>query len=819
MADDEFMRALGQVPKPQLPQEQTAAITPVPGSTVLPPSDPEFDEALRGGHDTRPVLGKNRQTWGEWAWEGLKGMGERIASNMSSHEAHYAKTPEEVAGYDMQGTPLTAQGVEAWKKGGYAVYPQPPSLGERFKDVPALATPGALRSYATGATLGFEPRIEAGARSLLPGSEGYSAELEKVRAEKEAWDKAHPEVAGALEYAGGYATPTAVAKPLLGPAPGAGRQFAAATGVGGTAAGLNAAGHTYGNPGDTALDVLGQQVGNAMMAAPVGMVAAGASVPILNQIFKGVGAVGRFTTAGGQAKNADRVIAERALKDNINLADLEENLPNTVSARARVLTDPNEIADARRMLEAGHTPQAVAQQYGVSVGTLNKRLRAEDAVPLNIVDLAKLERPGAGANLEGLVRAGARIPGESKAVAVEKLTQRQLEQQARVGQLVRNHWGAEDYDTAAGDLAKKIRTTNNQLYDSARAFDANAQKQGVPLNFDPVVDKFAQQWRDATGPLGNAVKDAIAAFRPASGPIRDIDRFMQAKASFDAVLSANRDNKAVISKLMDLKRDIYADVRRQNPEWWVANVKAADGFAAERAMQLGQDMALGTNKNTRGILKQVRAMSEDERELARLSFGDTIQRQLNNTGEFNDLTRRLRINAMRPVYEEFLGQRGADKFWLGLKREGTTTQGFNTLASRGSPTTPDAENIADMRAAGDLMADIMSGNPMGVVGKAMARLRHGVTERNATDIMNKLLETDPELVRRTLRSAGLAQDRLGAEAQNRVARTLGAVSGLTDLTTGHVVEEMQKRRNAAKAAREAATAAPPLGTVPKVLEP
>jgi hypothetical protein len=798
-ADAAFLHALGVT----APVSST-----LPGTTVVNGSDAEFMHALKGGP---PAGREGHQGWGEWAWGHLKGMGQRVAENMTSHEAHYAKRPEDVAGYDMQGAPLTAEGVEAWKKGGYAVYPQPPTLAEKFKDVPAMVTPGAAREFATGATFGFEPRMEAGVRGLLPGSPGYGAELEKVRAEKEAWEKAHPELAGALEFSGAAATPMKVAKPLLGVAPGLARQFLTATGVGGTAAGLNAAGHTYGNPNDTALDVLGQQVGNAMMAAPVGMAVAGVSVPILNQIFRGAGMAGRFLTSGGQSKNADRIIAEKASKDNINLGDLEENLPATVSARARKLNDPNDINDARRMIEGGATPQDVAQQYGVSVKLLQQRLRSEDAVPMNIVDLAKMERPGAGSNIEGLVRAGARIPGENKAVAVEKLTQRQLEQQQRAGALVRAHWGSEDYDTAANNLAQKIKTTNDTLYNAARATDRNMTASGTPLNIDSTLTQFESKWQNSMGPVGRAIKDGVQAFRPANGPIRSIDDFMQAKADFDALLAANRDNKPVLRELMGMKSKIYDDVRQQNPQWWDANVKAADGFAAERAMQLGQEIALGTNRNTRDILKRVSAMSPDELELARLSAGDTWQRHLNNQGEFNDITRRMRINAMRPVYEAFLGKKSADKFWLGLKREGTTTQGFNTLASRGSPTTPDAENIADLRSAGDLMGDILSGNPMGILGRAYARVRHGVTEQNATDIMNKLLETDPELVRRTLRSSGAAQSELGAEAQRRVGRTIGAVSGATDLTTGHIIDEMQKRRNEAalKAATDKARALAP----------
>src|SRR5262245_30783895 len=133
MADDAFEQALRGGAGHPLPS--------LPGTTVVPPgapqpklADPEFEAALRA----TPPATQQHQGWGDWAWQGLKGLGERVVEGMASHEAHYPKRPEDVAGYDMHGTPLTAEGVAAWKKVGYSIYPHPPTLAERYKDVPSL---------------------------------------------------------------------------------------------------------------------------------------------------------------------------------------------------------------------------------------------------------------------------------------------------------------------------------------------------------------------------------------------------------------------------------------------------------------------------------------------------------------------------------------------------------------------------------------------------------------------------------------------------------------------------------------------------------
>lgn len=659
------------------------------------------------------------------------------------------------------------------------------------------------RSMVEGVSLGLSPRFEALVRGAAPGHT-YTGELENVLAERARHHATYPGRAATAEFAGGFATPFFGARALLGEAPSLARMAGVGAGIGATTAGVTAAAHTYGAPDQSYSDVLAQQVAAAPVPALVGGIGGAFLAPLVSGGMRGVGMAGNTLRRSGQAANEFELIAEAANRDRLQLANLADNLPRTVSDRARKLTSYEDIAAARRMLEEGRSRADVAQAFNVSERVLGARLATDAPVPMNILELANVERPGSGANLTGLVRAGARIPGESKAIAFERLTDRQMQQQGRLADLVRTHFGSQDFAEAQTALANNITRTNDALYNTARLTDAAQVRAGVSIGsrLQPILDGLALRYQYMRDPVATEVRRVIDAFRPSAGnprnpasfrEIQTLDEFLQANEGLQALLTANKANPAIYRRLAQLRDDIHNAVRAHNPDWGVANQTAAEGFSAQRALELGRSTAIGST-DPREIARAVAKMSPDAQQLYRLGLGEAALTRLSKRSpeESNSIVRTLRLPIMRQVYETVLGKANAQKFLSALGREAATGRSYRSL--QGSPTTPDAQSIADLQGTAQLIGSVLSGNLRGIAGQAWERVWRGVGEKNAAGLVSKLLETNPDAVRGILEAAAPVQQQLGRTARNRSARAIGLTSDSVNTLAGNRGESVERRR-------------------------
>lgn len=576
--------------------------------------------------------------------------------------------------------------------------------------------------------------------------------------------------------------------------------------------GIGGAGHTETSPdaiwgqalGERARGAVGGGVMGGVLGAPLG--AAGYGVSRAAQLIGGARAAARAETA--DASSGALVAASRAFqRDRITpdelIAQIRGEFPtDTVSAGGpgvrfwgpanapaaqRGVWTADMVDDLVRRSLAGETAadiSAAMRQGGrgpgvASVRTLLNELSERHAVPLNIADRAKLVgRPGAGENVGWTLRAASATPGAARATARERLVERQLSQGPRLSEHITNHIGTPDFEGRSAQLAKELAQRNSALYNQAELVDAMQIQQGNPINLQPVLDGHAVKWVYSRGPVATAIREAIDAFRPAvlGGPanqpvqrsLGSIREFMQAKQELQALFDKYATNKTVLRELMAFKNDLYGAVGKHNPAWRVANDAAADGFAAQRALQLGTEFAGRVNNQTREQLAKFRAMSEPEQELYRIGVAQALNDRLMNRQGTHDLTSELRLPGARAALRTILGDKAANKFFRAIDREFATTRTYREQF--GSQTTPLREAIDDLSWAPQLASAWQLMSPQKIAEQTAIWAARQMNERRNQNLLEMLTTQDPIRQLNFLRSVQPVH-----AARTRAGRVAGVV--------------------------------------------
>lgn len=258
-----------------------------------------------------------------------------------------------------------------------------------------------------------------------------------------------------------------------------GQSVVQGTKLGSVYGGLSGAGHADVKDSDSTGTALlkrgtGAATGSALGAvvgAPLG--AAGHGVSKLAQSIGGAREAARAETkdAGAGALTA---LSRTLDRDTLTPQSLIDQITTEFPA-SKALALP-QVEQLISMANAGETQKAIAAAIGVrpqAVGAYLKRLSEAGSTPLNIVDRAKLSgKPGAGENTEWTLRAASASPGEARAVARERLVERQLGQNQRISDAITRHIGEADFDGRAAQLGAEIKTRNDTLFGDARKVDA-----------------------------------------------------------------------------------------------------------------------------------------------------------------------------------------------------------------------------------------------------------------------------------------------------------------------------------------------------------
>lgn len=587
---------------------------------------------------------------------------------------------------------------------------------------------------------------------------------------------------------------------------------------------VSGAGHVDTAPGASWTDALMQRTGGALAGGLVGGAFGGPTGALTYPLGRAAQAIGGARAAAnletsGPGAGAMTALSRALERDHITPQQLIDNIlsefpsPTATAAggMARRYWGPasarqpwtQEMVEevVRRALvgeDSASIVAAMAPRFGgrgpgrKAVQTLLDELAERHNVPLNLVDRAKLIRPGSGENVGWTLRAASATPGEARSTAREALVERQIGQGQRLSSAITNHIGTPDFDGRLAQLARDIATQNDALYGAAHQLDAQMIALGRTVGdvIEPVLTAHGVKWEFSRGPVADAIGRAVAAFRPGVSPgdaarrmgtaldrpIGSLEEFMQANMNLQALFDEFRGNPTVMRALMQFKTDLYDAVGTHNSLWRVANDAAADGFAAQRALNLGMEYASRLGPQTRDQLRLFHDMSEPEKELYRIGVAQRLHERIMNREATHDLTSELRLPATRQTLRTILGYERANKLFARVEREFATTRTYREQF--GSQTTPLREAIDDLSWAPRMESATQLLNPAKIVEQTMVWLAKNINEGRNRELLTMLTNANPVEQLNILRSlAPLHAARSAAGRQTGVIATgFGGVS-------------------------------------------
>lgn len=193
------------------------------------------------------------------------------------------------------------------------------------------------------------------------------------------------------------------------------------------------------------------------------------------------------TAIGG----ANRYWGSSANRQPITADHVEE-----VVRRAMAGESAAEISAALKASGGGSGPGEAA------VRTLLSELADRHLGPLNIVDRASMVRPGAGDNTQMTMRAATATPGEHLGIAREKLLERQIGAQGRLGQLMDRTVGSADYDGVAARHAAEMERAGDKAY-------AAAMEHEQPFDLNPLLTQWRERYAGQRGPVPEGIQKAV----------------------------------------------------------------------------------------------------------------------------------------------------------------------------------------------------------------------------------------------------------------------------------------------------------------------
>jgi hypothetical protein len=611
---------------------------------------------------------------------------------------------------------------------------------------------GFTRALGQGATFGFGDELEAAARA--PFSERTYGEIrDDVRHQQEGFAKAHPvanfagETAGAIGGAlltGGVVGATvkgtgmtanalrllAGAGRVEGLAPTAGRRIVRGVVEGAAQGALSGIGSANGD--------LKERAAGAVMGGALG----GAGGAVVSAV---PGAVRLLT--GGTRKNvqsaADRLVTRALVRDATS--------PAAVAARATA----GELKDPQLLLDA------------------------------------------AGENTLGLARAVQSVPGGGKQKIAKALQARADAQGERIVGALEGGTGLQRPDVyqLADDIIARRKATADPLYQAAREAPPleNEKLFGV-INMSPALKKaheraikLAREEGVELPSLTRTVEidgQPTKVFNPM--PVRAFDYL---KRGTDMVIRGGMKKEGLDKEAARLIRGKLADALEEVDREVPVYAQARQAFAGES--QLLKSLELGRNalkEDARLSARQLRAMSDGEKETFRLGLTDAIRAKMDDAADGADLTRKIfgSTTWRKKVRNVFPDDASFESFARDMAREADMARGKNVVLG-GSPTARIQAEQGDVAGtvveAIDPVRALARGNPIPLLvhgARAAQRRATGMNAMVADATATRLLTPASQLgsiasdltVAERKRVANLARER-------QLARLFGTVSGLS----------------------------------------
>ena len=651
-------------------------------------------------------------------------------------------------------------------------------------------TDPVVRSMARGATFNLADELAAAGAATVgsltgqPGtwSERYGQRLAEERARDVAYDEQSPIASLTGQVTGGLMTPLGRMGLLATRGRSMGGAMLRGGGVGGGFGALAGFGQGEGGIGPRALNAAeGALVGGAIGAAIPPAFAVGSRL---------TGAIGRATGLANPAAPAERLF----------LRDLE-----------RDVVAPAELA---------------------------QRARAAGEAPIGLVDIA-------GENVRQAGAAVARMPGQGQRMATEMIAARGGPAQAeRLRATVREVVNAEDFGEVIGRTVQNRRETARDLYAKANA---------RPMPDDPRLTQFMTDkdvQRGIFEGMESLRRDAVirdVPFNPAQynltvrddgtvvlgdGPIPTqlIDAaqrglFQMEEAARNALGKATPKSR----EIGELRRALLARADELNPDFAAARAAYAGDSALLKAAENGRRLVSMKPEEFEMSAKELRNMSEGEREFFRIGTARGLMDRINASADNAEATRlrqmfgtefmRERLKAIFDDPQDF------DRFRRMMDQEISMAQTNRAVNPQGgSPTMPLTARREDLATPprAPTMAGIIGREPgegfdIGQIARAarfggtdfaaqtaiqQAQRLGGASalETNAANYARMLFTTQPEerirmaeaLVARELRED--AQSRLSASLARALMRGGGVGAGQAEIFPPMTVQGLSVQR-------------------------
>jgi hypothetical protein len=596
--------------------------------------------------------------------------------------------------------------------------------------------------------------------------------------------------------------------------------------VGAANSALHAFGSTVTDPGSTWSDVAQQSAAKGAMGAAIG----GALGPVAYKIGEGISLARAARNEMANADTASLAAIDRALaRDRIDPATLRAQIE--VPQYGRLTSE--QITDAARRAEAGESTKAIASQFGTNASTVLdavRRFEAQNSSPLNIVDRASLTAPAGGQNTAWTLRAAMASPGEGRAIAASKLTDRQLGQHERIveqiGRMVSNADPAvklaqmKQAQQAAYDAANRAA----QPFDLAPVLATWDQRSGAPNSaISKGIEAAVSLFRGSTKVLGDDVERAVT--RPMMTPVRDasgaitayqrtmvpvldesgrpvmqivkgsdvtrlspvssLQEFQRAKMDLDQMIAQSMNGyqaTPLTRELQRFKSDLMEEVSRTNPVWREANDLFFENRAAERLLGVGENQSLRMTPENRKEIAKIsglhkvlasRKATADEKAVAAASldlYRDGLAQALAaralNKPQGHDHTAELLTPSARFILTSVMGRPRASEFIRFLEREAATTRTYRGLG--GSQTTPLREAIDELNGPALLASGVDWINPMAVARALVAKGAARLSESRNNRMIPLMVEENAQKQLQLLRDLETM----------RAARTVGGRAGI-----------------------------------------
>lgn len=624
--------------------------------------------------------------------------------------------------------------------------------------------------------------------------------------------------------------------------------------LGATYGALSGAGHADVAESDDLLDSAGKRALSAVKGSAVGAVlgaplgVAGHAIGRSAQHMLGARAAAAAETQdapSGALMALNRSLERDRITPDDIIAQIRSEFPDdTATAGGRRFWGNRQpwTADqvehvVRRAID-GETAQEISQGMRANgagpgrqaVQTLLDEMENRHLGPLNLVDRAGMMRTGSGDNTQMTMRAAAATPGQAKAEARENLLERQVGSRDRMLNAIERQIGSTDFDGVLAQHEARMDAAQQAAYNTARQ---NEQ----PFDLQPILNRWTANYPPTRrGPIPEAVHSAIDAFvehvpvlNQQTGavvthqlrPPQTLQQFIDARQNLLAeamrlspgvpkgrMLAMNDDRITPASRrIMGLRGELSAEVRRTNPDWGVANDLTRDGMAATEAAEAGARQALRLNAKSRDNLREYTEAQDLIRrgrqagnqamidagqarvDMFRVGLVRKIHDELANKPDTHNLTRELRLPSARHIIEEVLGHDDAARLYGVIDAEHAMHRTYSSQF--GSQTTPLREAIDDLNWAPRLMSKWELLNPRKATEAAADWLASRVNAQRNQAMMPLLTETNPARQLDTLRAVQQV-NQARQFGDNTVRRPLIASSG--SASNASVAELLPKPR-------------------------